>query len=221
MRRLLTGLLAGTLLLSATPALAQDTAVEVNTKDGSSVFDVTFMIRRAAGDVVDTTNAAAAVASCEECQTVAVAIQVVLVTGDPEVVSPENLALAMNIECTLCSTLASAYQIVLGTGGQVHFTAEGNKLIAELRRRLIELSKSDASIAEIQAAVAAIVADLKAVLATELVPAGPPAPDAPSSSSATPDAPSGETSSSPSPAPEPSDSAAPSEPAEASPTSTP
>lgn len=197
-RRLLTGLLAGTLVLGASPAFAQDTAVEINTKDGTSVFDLTFKIRRVAGDVVDSTNAAVAVASCEECQTVAIAIQVVLVTGDPSVVSPENLALALNVDCTLCETLASAYQIVLGTGGPVRFTTEGRERIKDIRKRLTELSKSDASITEVQAAVDALVTELKAVLAEELEPVGHPA-EPPESSSSSPSATAPE-SESPSPA---------------------
>lgn len=151
-----------------------NTAIAVNTKDGAAIFKFAFSVSRVAGDVVDNGNAAVAFASCESCQTVAIAIQVVLVTGDPEVVTPTNLALAFNVECTLCETLASAYQFVFGTGGPVHFTAEGNQELAAIRRAFHELRKDapNLTIAEIQARVAALVDRLRVVLANELVPAG-------------------------------------------------
>jgi putative peptide zinc metalloprotease protein len=154
-------------------AHAQDTAaVAVNTKDGSSIFRLAFAIKRAAGDVVDNSNAAVAFASCTDCQTIAISIQIVFVTGDPEVVTPENIALAYNVLCTLCDTLASAYQWVLSTDGQVHFTAEGNQAIAEIRRELRELGKSGLTGPEIQARVDELMRRLAQVLEHELVQAG-------------------------------------------------
>src|SRR5215210_164304 len=93
--RLLALLIAAVAALgAASPAMAQggsgdNAAVAVNTKDGSSVFKLAFDIRRTMSDVVDNGNAAVAYASCEECQTIAIAIQIVLVMGDPEIVTPE------------------------------------------------------------------------------------------------------------------------------------
>jgi putative peptide zinc metalloprotease protein len=154
-------------------AHAQDTAaVAVNTKDGSSIFRLAFAIKRAAGDVVDNANAAVSFASCNECQTIAISIQVVFVTGDPEVVSPQNIALAYNVLCTLCDTLASAYQWVLGTDGQVHFTAEGNQSLAQIRHELRELGRSGLSGPEIQARLDELMQRLARVLEHELVQAG-------------------------------------------------
>jgi putative peptide zinc metalloprotease protein len=175
MRRVL---LAAALLLGtmAAPAHAQgDTAVvAVNTKDGADVFRLAFSIRRVTSETVDTSNAAVAFSSCTDCQTVAIAFQVVLVFGDPDVVTPENLALAVNVECSLCDTLASAYQMVLTTGGPVHFSPEGSQRLAELRRRLLELRDSGLSGPELQAEVDRVYEELREVVATELVPAGPP-----------------------------------------------
>jgi putative peptide zinc metalloprotease protein len=155
------------------PALADDTAaVAINTKDGSSVFRLAFAIKRAAGDVVDNSNAAVAFASCTDCQTVAISIQIVLITGDAEVITPVNLAIAINQNCTLCDTLASAYQWVLTTDGQVHFTADGNREIAAIRRELRSLRDSGLTGPEIQARVAELMQRLARVLENELVAAG-------------------------------------------------
>ena len=151
-----------------------NTAVAVNTRDGSSVFRISFNILRSSSDTIDNTNAAIAFASCEGCETVAIAWQVVLVSSDPSTVSPENYAIAINFECSDCATLASAYQWALGTDGNVHFTAEGNQAIAEIRQALQELRRSGLSIVEIQAELDLLAEDLERVLAEELVEAGPP-----------------------------------------------
>jgi putative peptide zinc metalloprotease protein len=155
------------------PAYGQDnTAVAINLRDGAEIFRLAFKIARVNQDVVDETNAAVAFASCADCQTIAIAIQAVLVFSDPSVVAPTNLALAYNLDCTGCETLASAYQWVFTTGGPVHFTAEGNRRIAEIRRLLHELLRSGRSLAEIQAELEALMEEFESILATELVPAG-------------------------------------------------
>jgi putative peptide zinc metalloprotease protein len=177
MRKLTFILAAATAALAAaaaSPAPAgtgDNAAVAVNLRDGSSTFRLAFRITRVNRDVVDTGNAAVAVASCTDCQTVAVAIQAVLIFSDAEVVAPTNLALALNLECSRCYTLASAYQFV-STTGVVHFTAEGNRRIAEIRRELEELRHSGLAIEEIQARVDVLAAELAGILRTELVVPG-------------------------------------------------
>jgi putative peptide zinc metalloprotease protein len=169
-------LFAVTLSIAAPPAYAGDTAaVAVNTRDDSTVFRLMFNIVRAAGGTVDTSNAAVAASSCTSCETVAIAIQVVLATGSPTVVIPENLAIALNIDCNLCQTLADAYQYVYTTGGQVHFTAEGNQQIADIRRQLEALRNAGLPLDQLQAQVEQLNAQLEQVLLTQMVPAGPPA----------------------------------------------
>lgn len=154
-------------------AHAQDTAaVAVNTKDGSSIFKLAFAIKRAAGDVVDNGNAAAAISSCDECRTVAISIQIVLVTGDPEVVTPENIALAYNVECTSCETFASAFQYVLGTDGNVHFTPEGRQEIQDIRRELRDLAGAGLPLAELDTRLDALMQRLARVLRNELIASG-------------------------------------------------
>ncbi|MDQ4096629.1 MAG: hypothetical protein M3144_02005 [Actinomycetota bacterium] len=170
--------LVGALLVSpvfAAPAVAEDKpAVAVNTKDGSSVFKFAFSIKRVADDTVDPTNAAVAFASCTDCETVAVAIQVVLVSGDPDVFAPENVAIAFNENCNLCETLAMAYQFVFSVGDEpVHFTKEGRERLKEIKRAFKELQKSDLTIEEIEAQVRVLAQQVNDIVVNELV-AGPP-----------------------------------------------
>jgi putative peptide zinc metalloprotease protein len=182
MRRILRTLVAAGVIVAATVSVqlgtragATPTAVAINTKDGSAVFRFAFHVHRTMSDVVDSTNAAVAFASCEECQTVAVAIQVVLVMSDPSIVTPTNLALAVNQQCSACETLASAYQYVVSTDGPVHFDADGNRELAAIRiafRDLIRDSEQFDAFA-IQTQVDGLVDRLYAVVDGHLVPAGP------------------------------------------------
>jgi putative peptide zinc metalloprotease protein len=186
MKRLVLLLAAGLALAAPAPAAAQGLgevqrlgdAVAINTRDGSSIFRLAFHIVRTSQDVVDDTNVAVAFASCAECQTVAISIQAILIFSDPSVVTATNTATGVNYQCYLCDTAALAYQWLFTTGGPVHFTAEGNRKIAEIRRKLQALRDSGLSGAELQAAVDALMADLEAVLKNEVVPAGQ-APEVP------------------------------------------
>ena len=148
-------------------------AVAFNTKDDSTSFASRFRIVRSKNETVDQQNAAIAYANCDSCQTIANATQVVLVMNDdPEVITPTNVAIAINENCTDCETLANAYQTVIGTGGPVHFAPEGNRRIAELRKQYQQLRNSGLSIEEIRAQFDAYEAELNDILANELVPAG-------------------------------------------------
>ena len=205
--------------LSPTPAGAQgdSAAVAVNTHDGMSLFRLMFSVRRTMQEVVDIDNAAVAISSCTDCQTVAVAIQAVLIFSDPAIVTTDNLALALNLECSSCETLASAYQWVMTTGGVVHFTAEGQRALAEIRRQVLELLMSDLSIEEIQAQLDPLMDQMGEVLANELVAAGPspdlstePAAVTPSPSETESASPPPTYSATPSPSPTPTETTSPS-----------
>ena len=63
----------------ATAGGGDNAAVAINTKDGATVFKVAFAIRHVMNGVVDQTNGAVAYASCTDCTTVAIAIEIVLV----------------------------------------------------------------------------------------------------------------------------------------------
>ena len=161
---------------AARPAFAHadNAAIAVDTKDGSTVFKVAFAIRHVMGDVVDETNAAVAYNSCNDCAAVAIAFEIVLVEGSPSVVSPQNISIAINENCTTCVAVAEAYQFVLGGDtGLVHFDSEGNRILADIRKELHSLKKEDLTLDQLQARLDAIAAQIADVLANHLVPAGP------------------------------------------------
>jgi putative peptide zinc metalloprotease protein len=143
-------------------------AVAINTKDGASIFKFAFAIRRTAGEVVDETNAAVAFNQCEECRAVAVAIQIVLVVGHPSVVTPENVALAVNYECTLCEALAMAYQFVIGVPADFEFSEEALREMAEIRKEIRRLRKEDLPIGDLAARIDALAERLGEVVREDI-----------------------------------------------------
>jgi putative peptide zinc metalloprotease protein len=109
------------------PGSGDNQALAVNTKDGSSLYDVAFALVWADRGIVTNRNEAYAFASCTSCTTVAVAFQVVLVVGQADVAIPQNLSGAVNYSCARCVTYALAQQLVLTVPGD---------LSADQRRRL-------------------------------------------------------------------------------------
>jgi putative peptide zinc metalloprotease protein len=195
---LLTTLLALLALASAPPALAQDSAaVAVNTKDGADIFKFAFRVTRVMNDVVDNQNAAVAYASCAECQTVAVAIQTVLVFSDPSVVTPENYAIALNDGCDTCVTVASAYQFVLGVPDGFRFSHEAWLRILEIRGQIKELGKAfergELTALELAAQVDALVDELRSVVKGDIEAGGAAGGDSGEDADATTEEPPTET----------------------------
>jgi len=95
------------------PRLGDSQALAVNTKNGSTVYDVTFALVWADGNSVQNKNEAYAFASCTGCTTVAVSFQVVVIVGHANVVAPQNLSGALSYNCIECVTQALAMQLVL------------------------------------------------------------------------------------------------------------
>jgi putative peptide zinc metalloprotease protein len=157
-------------------ARADNTAVAINTKDGSSVFKFAFAIKHVMSDVVDETNAAVAYSQCTDCRTTAIAIEIVLVEGTPSTFTPVNQAVAINYQCTLCNTFAAAYQFVVQGSGPMHFTHDAMRELHRIRGEIRRLEDQNLSPFDLQAALDPLIARLQNVLATGLV-SGPPGGD--------------------------------------------
>jgi putative peptide zinc metalloprotease protein len=94
------------------PGEGDNQALAVNTTDGSTVYDVAFALVWADGETALNRNEAYALANCQNCTTVAIAFQVVLVVGEVDLV-PQNIAVAVNYSCIECLTVALAVQLVV------------------------------------------------------------------------------------------------------------
>ena len=154
------------------PAGAQENSAEaINTKDGKSVFKLAFQVKKTMDSDVNASNSAVAFASCEDCKTVAAAIQVVLVADQPTSVDAENVAVALNYQCTECDTLAAAFQFVFGTGEEMKFTPEGKQRLNKLKQQFKALKqRDDLTLAQLSQEVAVIAGEVVEVVDTEPVP---------------------------------------------------
>jgi putative peptide zinc metalloprotease protein len=161
---------------AGTPGANTDNvAAAVNTKDGKSVFALSLKIVQTDSSTVDPVNAAVAVASCTDCQTVAIALEAVLVAGSPTTFEPTNIALAINSECSNCQTLAAAYQSVVQHDTRVRISGAGRRAIAAIRTDLQSLRNSELDIFVIWERVDQAAGRFLNVLQTEVYPIGRPA----------------------------------------------
>jgi hypothetical protein len=159
----------------ASPGASTDNvAAAVNTTDGKTVYAISLKIVQTDADTIDATNAAVAVSSCADCQTVAIALEAVLVIGEPTTYEPTNIALAINSGCTNCQTLATAYQQIVQNDTRVRITGAGRQEIAAVRAGLQQLRTSGLDILAVQAKVDEYAARLLSVLRNEVVPIGRP-----------------------------------------------
>ena len=200
------------------PDEGDNQAAAFNTTDGSMKYDVAFALVWAEGDEVLNVNEAHAYASCNNCVTVAVAFQVVLIMDDAQVVVPQNLAVAANYECYRCITAAIASQLVLSvqeTPGEEQLLALG-----EVWNRLTAFGQSITthSLSEISAQLAGFQTEIAAILgeAPPVVPSTTTSSPTEAPADGTSD-PSSTSPSSSSPAPPPTSSSS-SEPATTEPT---
>lgn len=186
-RRLLTILLAITMTFAvAGYARADDNngnggksgdnlAYAVNTTNGATVVKTAFAIRHVMNGIVDQANGAIAYASCTDCTTVAIAIEIVLVESTPKVVTPQNAAVAVNELCSLCVTVANALQFVVGTDGPVRFDEQGKEALDQIRDDLEQIKEDlkdgKLTLEQLNAKVEEIRLRIREVLAKHLVPA--------------------------------------------------
>jgi putative peptide zinc metalloprotease protein len=138
------------------------------------VYDVALAVVWVTDGPVDQVNEAWAVASCTECRTVAVAFQSIFVLGDPDVVVPQNIAVAVNYDCQRCETHAIAVQLV-ATLRRAPSADAMSRLEAvwddleELEGNIEDLSLDQlhAELVRIQAAILEILVEDGAVVLTE------------------------------------------------------
>jgi putative peptide zinc metalloprotease protein len=159
--------------LPATTAAAgtRDNVAIANTNARHRVdVDVSFQITHDHGPVASANNLASATGSnCTGCRTIAIAIQIDLVSGVVTKVNAQNLSLAQNFKCVQCETLADAHQFIVASGGEdVDLTDQGRAELEAVRRDLIAEVHSDDAIPELQAGVDATVPRIDAVLRTEV-----------------------------------------------------
>jgi len=143
-----------------------------NTTDGTEVHRSRVAVAPTSSDTVDNENLAFAKSSCDDCRTVAVAMQAVLVMSKASTVAPKNVAVAANSDCTACKTAAFAYQYVVTPGKPVRLTEDGREQIAEIGEEVAKVAASDDTFTQIDAKLDALFEEFKGVIDSEMRQAG-------------------------------------------------
>ncbi len=141
----------------------------VNRKDNRLRVKGRVQLNQIPGQNVAPVNLAYAYASCTDCQTFAVALQINLISRNASKVTPENAAIAVNYECTRCYTVARAYQYVYSVDDPMQVPEEVTELIKELNKELksihqdknIALADAEARINSVISRFAALASSLK------------------------------------------------------------
>jgi putative peptide zinc metalloprotease protein len=120
------------------PNAGDNQALAVNTKNGSTLYDVAFALVWVDNAPVKNVNSAYAFANCSDCTTVAVGFQVVLVLGQSHYAVPQNLSVAANDNCVRCVTDAVANQLVLTLNGPL--SPPDMTSLTQLWRKIIAFS---------------------------------------------------------------------------------
>ncbi len=151
------------------PGPHESQALAVNSTDGGIKYDVAYsLVTVKDGETVDEKNSAYALASCKACTTVAVSFQLVLVVGQSDVITPVNVAEALNVNCPSCITTAIADQIVVTVKSQ-----PSEELLRRLDEELRKLDAiKDLGAGGTPAAVASIVAQVQKEIEQELAASG-------------------------------------------------
>lgn len=175
----LTGLVpSATAATTATGGGANNVVIVKATADGATQARSHVQVAPVPGDTVASANIALATATaCTGCRASAVAIQVLLVTGDPSVFTPANAATAVNAGCNGCGTFAYAWQYVLQLDGPVFLSPIGRLEVLQLRQQIDDaVDASDPTSLDddlrLTAELDALTAQLKSVIDSEVQTAG-------------------------------------------------
>jgi putative peptide zinc metalloprotease protein len=137
--------------------------VRINNKtDGKLSIKANIQLNRAPGPNVQTVNLAFAYASCTDCQTIAVALQINLIGRDTRVAIPQNAAVAVNAACTRCVTVARALQYTYSVDDPTQVPREVAELLRALDHELKAIHADHSlTLAQAEERLGAVIAQFK------------------------------------------------------------
>jgi hypothetical protein len=100
----------------------------------------------------------------DPCRSTALSFQIVTMAGEHVHLNAVNLSTARNEHCDGCQTLAGAYQFIVSTPHPFILSAQSQRQLAEIHRKLDALSKSTLSATALKQQVDALAADVVTIL---------------------------------------------------------
>lgn len=160
----------------ATAGGADNIVLVSNTVDGSTAARDAVQVAYDPTDTVANQNVASSHSTdCNGCRTVAVAMQIVVVEGNPSDFEPQNAAVAANDACTGCATFAYAFQYVVQPGRVVYLSAAGQQRLASLRHQVDEATASSLSYSDMKAELEGLFLQIVQTVNDDLTAASAPA----------------------------------------------
>ena len=162
--------------LIAIPASSAEAGVAINSTLAQTMMQhrtearVGFQVRTDTGPVTSASNVAVARSSyCQNCNTVAISVQIDLVSGTVDRVNAQNRADVRTSNCIACNTLASAEQFIVapGTSG-ARLTDQGARDLLGVRDQLDQLARAGLPALELQPRIDALMDQVMTVLQTEV-----------------------------------------------------
>jgi hypothetical protein len=152
---------AGIILEEFPDGAPRNQVMAENTDDKRFMARASIKFRKLKGDDIGPVNIAFAQAKCTDCQTIAVAVQVVVYKRGASNVHPQNVALAANVGCTRCVTVARAIQYAIPVDDFDDVPDNVKRLVHRLDKELryfesmksIDELSSDEAAARLQSAV--------------------------------------------------------------------
>lgn len=162
------GLLASSSLAGAEGG-GNNIVIVNNTVDAATAARSQLAVSYDPGDTVANKNIASATSrDCSYCRTVAVAMQVVIVEGQPTDFEPANAAAASNGNCFSCQTYAFAFQYVVQPGRIVYLGGAAQRQIQGIRARVDAVTASSLSYDDMKAQLEPLFAELVRVVTDNL-----------------------------------------------------
>ncbi|MGX5183469.1 hypothetical protein ACWKT5_11770 [Streptomyces avermitilis] len=100
----------------------------------------------------------------DRCRSVALSFQIVTMSGDQTHLNAVNRGDAVNKHCDGCQTLAGAYQFVVSTPRPFSLDAQTQRQLADIHRRLDDLTRSTLPATEVKARADALAGEVNTVL---------------------------------------------------------
>ena len=132
-----------------------------NSTNGRLLVKGNLEMNRIPAPKVGPVNFAEARSTCTDCQTFATALQVNLYERGASQVTPQNAAVALNINCTRCITVARAIQYVIPVDDLKQTPKEVDDLFKALDRELRDINQSATTAQEANQRINGVIAQFK------------------------------------------------------------
>jgi hypothetical protein len=147
--------------LPAANAGGKNVVQVVNRTDGRLAVDGRVQLNRIPAPNAGPANLALAYSQCTNCQTLAVALQINLISTHATNVQPQNAATAVNVLCTGCVTVARAIQYNISVDDPTSVPPEVNKMVAAMKAEMARVKTSSTSLSDAEAGFNAIIAQFR------------------------------------------------------------